>query len=820
MSNRTSSWDHLRRDLRFAARSLWRNPGVTLVAALTFALGVGAISAVFSLASAVLLRPLPYRAPERLVAIDGTKAAEAVEKWPISYLDFLDWRRRSRSFTGLAAQTDQRSFKLRGTEGTELVPGEMVSANYFDLLGIRPVAGRGFLPAEDALPGGNRLAVLGYDLWQRRFGGEPGIVGTSVEINEIPYTVVGVMPAGFRGLTDGADVWLPISMATTLNATYLNDRAFRWLSVVGRLRPGVSAEAAGKELLGIAAQLSADHAGTNAGIGAQVTPLRDSLFGDLRPILWTLLGGAAFVLFIGCTNIANLLLAKAVHRQREISLRLALGVGRPSLVRQLLVESVMVGILGCTLGLVAARLTANLLVRQSGLHLMSFAAVRFDPLVVLAVVLVSLLAAVLFGLAPAFFAARTDVAALMKEDAQGSTRGVATHRFQNLLIIAEVAVALPLLLGAGLMIKAFQQRSHVELGFQPDRLLTLRLHTKSQSYPNEESLRGMIREVLGRVGSLPGVTATAMCGPAMPTDPFYGLYFELADRPGRGADDQLLGLRHHVSPGYFAALGVPVLRGRVFTPQDTHRESAVVVVSDTLAKRFWPGENPLGKRLKAAATPWLTVVGVVGDVRHNGRGDSERPAPDLYLPLLTIVPRTPPVLNLLVRTGVAPEALAPVVQQELKRIVPDLPVYDVRPMTERLSDQLASRRFLVLLMGFFSLTALLLAAVGVYGVISYAVSQRTREFGIRIALGAQSQDVVRSALMRGLILALIGIAFGVIGGIALTFLLGSRFYGADAIDPTVLGGTALLLLAVTLVANYLPARRAVRIDPLTAFRGN
>jgi predicted permease len=693
-----------------------------------------------------------------------------------------------------------------------------VSANYFELLGVRPAAGRGFLAGEDGLPGGNRLVVLGYDLWQRSFAGAPEIVGTKIELNEIPYTVVGVMPEGFRGLNDGADLWLPISMATTLNSTYLSDRAFRWLSVAGRLRPGVTAEAAGTELAGIATQLTAEYPASNAGLGVQVTPLREALFGDLRPILWTLLGGAAFVLLIGCTNIANLLLTKSVHRQREISLRLALGVGRQGLVRQLLTESLLIGLLGCGIGLLAARLTANLLVRASGLHLMSFATVRFDPLVLSAVLAISLLAAVLFGLAPALFAARTDVSSIIKENGQATTGGIRSRRFQNLLIVAEVALALPLLLGAGLMFKAFEQRSGVDLGFEPNHLLTLRIHTKSQSYPNEESLRGMIREVLARVSALPGVTAAALCGPAMPTDSFYGLYFELADRPSRGPDDQLLGLRHHVSPGYFAALGVPVLRGRVFNAQDVNPANAAVVVSESLAKRFWPGENPIGKRLKGSATPWLTVVGMVGDVRHNGRSDTERPAPDLYLPLLTIVPRTPPVLNLLVRTGVSPESLAPLVQQELKRIVPDLPVYDVRPMTERLADQIASRRFLVLLMSFFSFTALLLAAVGIYGVISYTVSRRTREFGIRLALGAQSRDVVRTALARGVTLALLGIALGIAGGISLTYILGHRFYGADAIDPPVLLGTSLLLFVVTLAANYLPARRAVRIDPLTALR--
>jgi putative ABC transport system permease protein len=811
------NWDGLWRDLRFSARSLRLNPGFTIVAVLTLALGISATAAVFSIGSAVLLRPLPFRAPEQLVLVTGVKAGETAEQWPISYLDFQDWR-RARSVESLAVRTERLSFKLREPGGSDLIPGEMVSANYFELLGVQPVVGRGFARAEDSKPGGNRVAVLSHGLWQRLFGGDRAVPGRTVELNEIPYTVIGVMPAGFHGLGDEAEVWLPISMATTLNSTYLEDRAFRWLSAVGRLQPGSTADQARTELSAIARQLEQEYPDTNDGIGAEVIPLRRALFGDLRPILWTLLGGSAFVLFIGCTNVANLLLAKAISRQREISLRSVLGAGRPSLIRQLLTESVLIALLGCALGLLIAWLSTGLLVRMSGLHLMSFADVRFDPLVLGVILGIAVLSALLFGVAPAFLASRANLTGVTKEGGRAATSGAGSRRLQSLLIVGEVALALILLLGAGLMMKAFWRMSHVELGFETDHLLTLRLYTRSARVPTEDSMREMIRAVLARVEALPGVASVALCGPDMPTDEYYGLYFDIEGRAAPKPEDQVLALRHHVSPRYFATLGVPVLRGRVFTPRDADPANGVVIVSATMAKRFWPGQDPLGKRLKAAPTPWLTVVGVVGDVRHNGLSDVERPAPDLYLSLLQIVPRTPPVLNLLVRTKVAPEALGVTIQRELDTFIPELPLYDVQTLEQRLSAQMASRRLLVLLMGFFSFSALLLAAVGIYGVISYTVAQRTREFGIRIAMGAQSGDVVRAVLARGVVLALIGIALGLAGGLALTRLVESRFYGANALDPVVLAGTSLLLFAVTLAANYLPARRAVRIDPLVALR--
>jgi predicted permease len=811
-------WDDFWRDLRLAARSLRFNPGFAVVAVLTLALGISATAAVFSIGSAVLLRPLPYRAPDQLIYVAGIKAGEEADQWPLSYLDVGDWRQRVRSIGALAVRTDRLSFKLRRPEGSELIPGEMVSANYFELLGVEPAAGRGFLREEDKTPGGNRVAVLSHGLWQRLLGGERSALGKTIELNEIPYTVVGVMPAGFRGLSHEAEVWLPISMATTLNSTYLDDRAFRWLTAVGRLKPGVTAGQARRELSGIAGQLARERPDTNEGIGVKVMPLREALFGDLRPILWTLLGGSVFVLFIGCTNVANLLLAKAVSRQREIGVRWVLGARRPSVIRQLLIESVLLALLGCALGLLGAWLSSGFLIRASGLQQMSFAEARFDPLVLGAVVGVTVLAALLFGAAPALFAARTSLAGLLREGGPRAAGGAGSRRLQSLLIVGEVALALILLIGAGLMMKAFWQRSRIEVGFKPERLLTLRLYTKSERVPTEDSMREMIREVIARVEALPGVASVAICGPDMPTDDYYGLYFDIEGRDAVTEDDQVLALRHHVSPRYFATLGVPVLRGRVFTPQDVDPANGVVIVSETMAKRFWPGQDPLGKRLKAAPTPWLTVVGVVGDARHNGLSDVERPAPDLYLSLLQIVPRTPPVLNLLVRTNVEPGALGLTIQRELDRIIPELPVYDVQTMEQRLSGQLADRRLLVLLMGFFSCAALLLAAVGIYGVISYTVAQRTREFGIRIALGAQPPDVVWTALARGVVLALAGILLGLAGGLALTRLIESRLYGANALDPVILGGTSLLLLAVALAANYLPARRAVRVDPVVAFR--
>lgn len=812
------------RDIQFAVRLMGKSPGLTLVAILTLALGIGTTASVFSLVNAVLLRPLPYRAPEELVLIQGAKTGDnTVETWPISYIDLMDWRQRLGSFESLAAVTDRRSFKLRRPEGAELIFGEMVSANYFDVLGLQPTLGRGFQAEEEKHPGGDRVAVLSHDLWQRLFGGQEAL-GRSVELNEIPYTVIGVMPRGFRGLTDEAEVWLPISMASTLGPAYLNDRSFRWLQAVGRLRPSGAAGQAEKDLAEVALQLKREHPDTNKGIGATLKPLREALFGDLRPILWTLLGGSAFVLLIGCTNIANLLLARAVHRQREICLRSALGASRTRILRQLLTESMLLGLAGCILGLAVAWLSVGFLVRLSGLHLMSFVDVRFDPLVVGTIVVVSLLAGVLFGLAPAFLASRTDANGLLKEGGTGTTKGVGSHRIQNTLVVAEVALALILLVGAGLMIKAFRQVSGVDLGFRADRLLTLRVNTQGQQLASDDSFRQMVRDLTARIAVLPGVESVAVGGPDMPTDDWYGAYYTLEGQEAAEGQGMVFALRHHVTPGYFSTLGVPLLRGRVFTPQDVDPANGVVVVSQSMAERFWTGQDPLGKRLKIGPpgfeAPWLTVVGVVRDVRHNGLSDVERPAPDVYLPVLQFVPRTPPVLNLLVRTGVAPGSLANTLQREVKSFAPDLPLYDIQPMEARLSRQMAGRQFLVLLMTLFSLSALSLAAIGIYGVISYVVSQRTREFGIRMALGAQVSDVVRNVLGRALFLSVIGISLGLLGALALTRLIEARLYGANALDGVILGGASLLLLAVALAANYLPVRKATKVSPVSALRVN
>jgi putative ABC transport system permease protein len=816
------------RDIQFAGRLMGRSLGLTVVAILTLALGIGTTAAVFSLVNAVLLRPLPYRAPEDLVLVQGSKKGDTVETWPISYLDLTDWRQRLGSFESLAAVTDRRSFKLRRPEGAELVFGEMVSANYFEVLGLQPKLGRGFLPDEEKHPGGDRVAVLSHDLWLRLFGGNQqaqeaqGALGRTIELNEIPYTVIGVMPQGFRGMTDEAEVWLPISMASTLGPAYLTDRSFRWLQAVGRLRPSGTAGRAENDLAEVALQLEREHPDTNQGIGATLKPLREALFGDLRPILWTLLGGSAFVLLIGCTNIANLLLARAVHRQREICLRAALGASRTRIMRQLLTESMLLGLVGCTLGLAVAWLSVGFLVRLSGLHLMSFVDIRFDPLVVGTIVVVSILAGVLFGLAPAFLASRSDANGLLKEGGTGTTKGAGSYRIQNTLVVAEVALALILLVGAGLMIKAFREMSGVNLGFRAERLLTLRVNTQGQRLSTDDSFRQMVRDLTARVAALPGVESVAVGGPDMPTDDWYGAYYTLEGHEAADGQGLVFALRHHVTPGYFSTLGVPLLRGRIFTPQDVDPANGVVVVSQSMAERFWPGQDPLGKRLKIGPpgfeAPWLAVVGVVRDVRHNGLSDVERPAPDVYLPVLQFVPRTPPVLNLLVRTRVAPGSLVNTIQREVKAFAPDLPLYDIQGMEERLSRQTTGRQFLVLVMTLFSLSALSLAAIGIYGVISYVVSQRTREFGIRMALGAQVSDVVRNVLGRALFLAMVGISLGLLGALALTRLIEARLYGANALDGMILGGASLLLLAVALAANYIPVRRATKVSPVSALR--
>jgi predicted permease len=814
---------NLWQDIRFSFRTLSKSPGFTLVAVLTMALGIGALSSIFSVVNAALLRKLPYADPARLVLVDGLNLEDPTQRWTISYPDFFDLRDRSTTFEAFAARTEVRSFALRTNEGPEMVDAELVTSPYFHLLGIKAARGRTFLPEEDKAPARQLVVLLSDDLWHTRFGAEPSVVGRTLFIDDVGYQVVGILPPGFRGLTDQAQIFLPLSAATALGKDYTEMRNFRWLYAVGRLKPGTSVQQAQSNLDAVAAQLEKENPVFNKGARAKVIPLDDAWRGELRPKLMVLLAGGLFLLLIVCTNLANLLLARFVARRRDLSLRMALGAGRRGLVRQILTESVILALLGCAAGLLVARWSAGLLVRASGIPLKSFVDVNVDYVVVAVILAVSILAGLLFGLVPALVLSTKLRLYEIFNETRRSGHGEAHHRFQNMLIVGEVALALVLLVCAGLMGKGFQQLYGTELGFGKQSILTVRMNTKGLRYTEDPAVHNLVTMTQQQIAALPGVRSVALEGPNIPTDDWLGSYFTQGERTK--PEDAFLGVLHFVSPGYFQTLGVPIASGREIEPTDTAQGLHVAVISESMAEEFWPGQSPLGKRVllgkntELNENKWATVVGVVRDIRHDGLlRDDERPPYNVYFSLLQKVPRRPARLNLLVRTEGAAGTLAPEVQARLRELAPDVPVYDVMTLEDRLSEQTVSNRSFVLLMSLFAFFALSLAAVGVYGVVSYSVANRTQEIGVRMALGAQLRDVLRLVVAQGSRLALMGVALGLLLAALVTPFLSTWLFGVSPLDKIILVSMSLLLLGVAVAASYIPARRAAKVAPFQALR--
>lgn len=813
-------------DIRFSVRTLKKSPGFTLVCVLTMALGIGALSSIFSVVNGVLLRALPFEEPGRLVLVDGVNEKEESERALLSYADFLDLRQRQRSLDDLAARTEGRSFVLRTEQGPEMVTGEIVSSSYFPILGIEPGRGRAFLAEEDRVPAVRRVALISDGFWHSHFAGDPAVVGKVLSFDDQSYSVVGVLPAGFRGLSDAADIWLPLSAASSLGPDYtdLEKRGFRWLYAVGRLKPDVSLEQAREDLDAVSRQLEAENPDKNEGLRAVAVPLREAWFGELRRKLLILLAGGLFLLLIVCTNLANLLLARFVARRRDLSLRMALGARRTGLVRQVLTESVLLALLGCGAGLLVARWSTGLLIKASGIPLKSFVSVEIDLVVVAVILTVSLLAGLLFGLVPALvLSSKLRLYEVFNDTGRRGMHGESHQRFQNALIVGEVAVALVLLVCAGLMTKGFQRLHDTDLGFNHEQLLTMRMSIKGERFKEDPAVWNLAMESLGRLRAVPGVSAVALEGPELPsTTEWSGAAFTLEDQEEK--ETPVLAGYHFVSPGYFSVLGVPVVKGREITAADVKGAQETVMVSQSLADQYWPGQDPIGKRLKlgrrksTTPRPWLTVVGVARPVKHAGLTEDDRPLHDVYVPLLQQVPRKPATLGLLVRTSVPPATVAQEVQKQLKGIAPDLPVYDVAVFEDRLAQQTAGGRSFVLLMSLFAFFALALAAVGVYGVVSYSVSNRTQEIGVRMALGAQLRDVLRLVVGQGGRLALMGVALGLLLALLVTPVLTSWLYGVSPLDKIILGGMSVLLLGVAVAASYIPARRAAKVAPFQALR--
>jgi predicted permease len=811
----------LGQDLRLALRRLAADRGFTAAAVLTLALGIGAAAAMLTVVNAVFRQALPYVQPERLVMLTGSFDDQGeIKPWPVSQMDFGDWRARSTVFADMSVR-GSLAFNLEQGARSQRVWGELVDASYFRLLGVAPARGRFFTAEEDARPLERYVVVLGYGLWQSSFGADPGMVGRSLQLNGRSYEVVGIGPRGFRGLSDQADLWVP-SMLPPIRQ-FLTNRGVRWVAGAARLKPGVSVAQAQQQMNSVTAGLALEMPATNKGLNAAVVPLKEFWFGKLRNGLLVLTVGAVILLLIACVNVASLLLTRAVARQRDWGIRVALGASRGRLARELLAESLLLAAGGAAGGLVLAQWATGALVAVSGVQFPSFVHIAVDPWVAAATVGLAALCGLFFGLAPLAWSLRDDLVQSLTRGDKGGPRGQGWQRIQHGVVIVQVALALTLAVDAGLMAQGFRKLTGQQLGFRADDLLTWRIDLRGPKYAADRAVTELLRrEYQRRIEAVPGVEQVAMSDPTLPTDEPAGGYITIEDHDSTLPDGTYVAMIHAVSPRYFAVLGVPIERGRPFGAEDT--ESNAVIVSRALAAAQWPGQDPIGKRLKldarSDAGPWLTVVGVAADLRQQGIAGEKAAAPDLYLSLLQFIRRPPLTINFLVRPqpGVAAARLRAALHREMAAIDPELPDYDVATMRGRLARQADKARFQIILIVTFAALALALAAVGIYGVISYSVAQRGREISIRMSLGAGRGSILRLVVGRGAVVAAIGVGLGLGVVVALGGLLAGLLFQTSLYDPLVLGGTSAGLFLVTLAANYLPARRAARLDPMTVLR--
>jgi putative ABC transport system permease protein len=809
---RTNVLGDLRQDLRYGLRMLVKNPGFTIIAVITLALGIGANSAIFSVVNTVLLRPLPYKNPEELVMVWEDASHMGFPRDTPAAANYIDWRDQNQVFDDMAAMA-QESFNLTGVGEPERLDGRRVSGSLFSLLGVAPQLGRAFLAEEDQ-PGNNRVVILSHGLWQRRFGSDPQIVGRPLSLNGESFTVVGVMPRQFQFPSREDQLWVPIAF----DAKEAGNRGNHYLEVVARIKPGVETQQAQAEMDTIAARLAQQYPESNTRLGAVVTPLHEQVVGDIKPALLVLFGAVGFVLLIACANVANLLLARAAVRQKEIALRLALGASRSRLTRQFLTESILLAALGGGVGFVLSVIGINVLKTFIPENISQAQAITIDGKVLLFTVLVSLATGLIFGLAPAAQASNFNLNETLKEGGRDSGAGGRGNRLRGLLVISEVAVSFILLIGAGLLINSFLRLRNVDPGYRPKNVLTMKVALPELKYPDKERRAPFYRELLRRVQTLPGVQSTAVASnlPLTYTGDSIVIWVEgLADPP---PDQKPTIVTRVISPHYFGTMGIQLVQGRDFTAQDKTDSPGVVVISERTAHHFWPGENPIGKRLKpgtaASPRPWMEVIGVVKDVRQMEL--AAEPKLQMYLPHEQVNAFPPNAL--VIRTNVEPLSLAATVRKTVWEIDKDQPVSNVQTMEEIVSESVTRQRFSMLLLGVFATLALVLAAVGIYGVMSYSVTQRTREIGIRMALGAQRSDVLKLAVGQGLRLVSIGVVIGLTAAFVLTRVMSSLLFGVTPTDPPTFVTISLVLISVALLASYIPALRATKIDPMVALR--
>ena len=796
----------LLQDLRFAFRMLTKNPGFTAVAVLTLALGIGANTAIFSVVNAVLLKPLPFPQPGRLMKLEEHHAGWA--EGSFTYANFADMASHTRTLEQLAAYRSWL-FTLTGDTEPENVEGYRVSADFFNVLGVPAALGRTFLPQEDQVGSGN-VAVLSYGLWKRRFGSDPHIIGQLVKINDVPTQVVGVMPASFRFPEDSV-LWTPLSLDDALRT----NRTAHLYTVIGRIKPGATLEQARSEARALAAAVDAQNKDVDPGWTAYPSPLHERLVASVRLPILVLFCAVGFVLLITCANVANLLLARAAGRTREIGVRVALGAGKGQILMQLLIESLLLALTGAALGLLFANYGLKTIIQLSPGDIPHLQDASLDWRVLVFAILVTCLTGILFGLAPAFQAFKVDLQDSLRESRRTSPGSTQT-RLRKLLVVSEIALTLVLLAGAGLLTNSFIRLLRVPLGFNPQNVLTLQLFLpQATESASDTRATQTVEAILTKVRSIPSVRSASLVN-CLPIAGGVSTDFEIVGRPKAKSGEEPSADIRIIDPQYMRAMRIPLLRGREFSARDFADAPRVMVINQTMANRFWPGQDPIGSRVTMLG--WglpLTgeVVGVVGDVKPNG---PEEPVGSMiYWPY----PQFPSLFNyLVVRTAVDPLSTVPDIKAQVHAVNADQPVSQIRTMEQVLGESLAQRRFSLVLIATFAALSLLLAAVGVAGVMAFLVVQRTREMGIRVALGAQSRDVFVLVLGQGMRMIILGLVIGVTGAFGLTRVLSSMLYGVTPGDPLTFTLVAVLLITVALFACYLPARSATRVDPIVALR--
>jgi putative ABC transport system permease protein len=807
----------LLKDVRYGIRSLLKRPALTAIAVITLALGIGANSAIFSVVNAIVLRPLPYRDSDRLVVIWGSLHNTGLEEIEVSAPEFKDFTDQCKAFQEIAAYVTD-GFNLTGVDRPERLSGASVSASLFSTLGQDALHGRTFLAEEDQFEHA-RVVILSHALWQRLFAADPAIINKTINLDGRPTTVVGVMPAGFHFPDKDTELWAPLALSPDLFTE--NNRGSHFLNVIARLRRNVTLPQAQADIDTVTARLSAEHRSVYpSGFGATVRSLHEDRVGNLRKAMFLLLAAVGLVLLVACANVAHLRLANATARYKEIAIRSALGANRARVVRQFLTESLLLSVFGGAAGLLLAVWGVRVLVALVPKDMPRVEEVRLDGRMVLFTLAVSVLTGLLFGLAPAWQAAKTELNEVLKESGRGGTEGSRRLRLRSLLVISEFALALLLLIGAGLMIKSFRRLQEVKPGFEPANLLTMRVALAEAKYPNFQKSKAFFDQLLERLkarAEVKSVGATNLL-------PFGGLggdrAFLIEDQPvAPGAphpDEQI----RFVSAGYFSTMGIPLLKGRDFNERDLPDTPPVAIVNQVLARKYWPNGEAIGKRISFSTKnpKWYEIVGIGGNVKHRGLDLEDKP--EFYVPFtqpLFAGANMQPMF-VAIRTPVEPSSLAATVRDEVATIDPDQPISNVLTMDQRIADSVAPRRFNMFLLALFAVLALLLAAIGIYGIMAFSVAQRTHEIGVRMALGARRRDVLKLVLGNGFKLALIGIAVGVAAAFAVTRLMQTLLFEVSPTDPMTFLIDALALAAVALLACYIPARRAMKVDPLAALR--